>query len=281
MEGQKSNASWESSIIEGQLSKNLARYTLLLDKLSTLSQIDKLSEVIANDYAKQSKQLNAFVQQSQSSLNKESRKLELQRTNLTTTLTQFHETVATISSSNARAKAIHDDIETVDQERALVNKTLQFVKDVRTLKNNISLAHSALETKDYLVAATAINEIRSLPDKKLIVSEFAKKVVPSSEIPEEPAILIKNWCKELTGLFQEQFMEATRTQDIKELTLMFKMFPMIGQDVLGLDLYSKYVCDIIADESRKIMSNSMENSTKFQGFFHKYYYIFLKLYRPS
>ena len=62
-------------------------------------------------------------------------------------------------------------------------------------------------------------------------------------------------------------MEATRTQDIKELTLMFKMFPMIGQDVLGLDLYSKYVCDIIADESRKIMSNSMENSTKFQGFF--------------
>lgn len=267
MEGQKSNASWESSIIEGQLSKNLARYTLLLDKLSTLSQIDKLSEVIANDYAKQSKQLNAFVQQSQSSLNKESRKLELQRTNLTTTLTQFHETVATISSSNARAKAIHDDIETVDQERALVNKTLQFVKDVRTLKNNISLAHSALETKDYLVAATAINEIRSLPDKKLIVSEFAKKVVPSSEIPEEPAILIKNWCKELTSLFQEQFMEATRTQDIKELTLMFKMFPMIGQDVLGLDLYSKYVCDIIADESRKIMSNSMENSTKFQGFF--------------
>lgn len=105
--------------------------------------------------------------------------------------------------------------------------------------------------------------------------------MPSSEIPEEPAILIKNWCKELTGLFQEQFMEATRTQDIKELTLMFKMFPMIGQDVLGLDLYSKYVCDIIADESRKIMSNSMENSTKFQGFFHKYYYIFLKLYRPS
>ena len=208
-----------------------------------------------------------FVQQSQASLNTQSRKLELQRTNLTTTLAQFHGTVNTISSSNTRAKAIHDDIETVDQERALVNKTLQFLKDVRTLKNNISLAHSALETKDYLVAATAINEIRNLPDKDLIVSEFAKKVVPSSEIPEEPAILIKSWCKELTSLFQEQFMKATRTQDIKELTLMFKMFPMIGQDVLGLDLYSKYVCDIIADESRKIMSNSMENSTKFQGFF--------------
>lgn len=267
MKEQVSSTSWESSVIEGRLSRNLARYTLLLDKLATLSQVDKLSEVIANDYVEQSKQLNAFVQESQSSLNKQSRKLELQRTDLTTTLTHFHETVSTISSSNARAKAIHDDIETVDQERALVDKTLQFVKDVRTLKNNISLAHSALETKDYLVAATAINEIRNLPDKKLIVSEFAKKVVPSSEIPEEPSILIKNWCKELTGLFQEHFMEATRTQNIKELTLMFKMFPMIGQDVLGLDLYSKYVCDIIADESRKIMSNSMENSTQFQGFF--------------
>ncbi|CAI4053965.1 Golgi transport complex subunit COG4 SKDI_16G3620 [Saccharomyces kudriavzevii IFO 1802] len=267
MKGQVSSTSWESSIIEGRLSKNLARYTLLLDKLSTLSQVDKLSEVIANDYTEQSKQLNSFVQESQSSLNKQSRKLELQRTDLTTSLTHFHETVGTIASSNTRAKAIHDDIETVDQERALVNKTLQFVKDVRTLKNNISLAHSALKANDYLVAATAIDEIRSLPDKNLIVSEFAKKVVPSSEVPEEPAILIKNWCKELTGLFQEHFMKATRTQDIKELTLMFKMFPMIGQDVLGLDLYSKYVCDIIADESRKIMSNSMENSIKFQGFF--------------
>ncbi|CCD22639.1 Golgi transport complex subunit COG4 NDAI_0A04830 [Naumovozyma dairenensis CBS 421] len=249
-----------SLMIDSQLSKNLAKYSLLLEKLSTSSQVEKLSTIVAKDHQSHLANLNDFIQESQLNHNKQIRKLELQRTDLTTVLTKYNSILSNIQISNINGQLLNKNITSIDNENILVSQTLQFIKNIRTLKNNIILIDSALKEKDYQVAGKAIKEIKLLPNHEtLINSEFAKKVIPSSTIQEEPAILIDNWCRELTTLFKEKFITAAQKKDIDELTLMFQMFPMVGQDHLGLELYSKYVCDIIANESRKILTFEKKN----------------------
>lgn len=247
------SSSWDTDVLEGQLFKKLTKYSLYLQKLSTASQAKKLSQIIERDYAEQLRSLDQFIQESQTKHNKAVRSLELQRTDLTTTLSRYHTSLTAISNSNVTARAIHDDIITAEREDLLIKKTFQFVQSVSILKNNISVTHSAIEARDHQLAAKSIHEIRSLP-KEIVESEFAKKVVPTSDIPEEPAVLIEKWCSDLTEIFKASFLEAAKAQDIPLLTSIFKMFPLIGQNSLGLDLYSKYVCGIIAEESRKIMT---------------------------
>lgn len=248
-----SSDDWGTGVLEGQLLKNLTKYSLYLQKLSTASQVTKLAHIISKEHQEQLHSLDQFIQESQSKHNRTIRNLELQRTDLTSTLSQYHSCLSTIASSNVTAKAINDDIVAIDNEDKLIKRTLQFVQGISVLKNNISVIHTAIESRDYQLAARCVHEIRQLP-QEVLQSRFAKKVVPTSEIPEEPTVLLDKWCKELTEVYKESFLSAAKSQDIQQLTLIFKMFPLVGQNSLGLDLYSKYVCDIIAEQSRKLMT---------------------------
>lgn len=253
------NKSWDQQVVAGQLEESLDKYTSLIGKVTTESQVTRLQYLIQNEHKEQTQNLCNFIESSQTSHNKQLRKLELQRTDLTNSLSQYQTALASVNTTNNTTSAIHSNIESIDLQRALIKKTLLFLTQVRSLKNNISLIHSALQSHDYMVAAKAINEVRALP-AFLIDSQFVKKVVPSSEIPEIPRILLDEWCTKLTQLFKARFTEAAQSQNIQDLTLMFKMFPMVGENTLGLDLYSKYICNIIANESRKIMTDKTENS---------------------
>lgn len=125
------------------------------------------------------------------------------------------------------------------------------------------MVHDAIGRSDLKLAATGIDAILQLPDE-IVYSQFARKVVPSAEIPEEPQQLLNQWIEHLVLAFREKFEKAARDQDVAEMTAVFHLFPMIRKSELGLDLYSKYVCDIIATQSRKIMTGS---TSKNPGFF--------------
>ena len=257
-----SSNAWDTGVLEGQLFKNLTKYSLYLQKLSTASQVTKLAHIINKEHQDQQHNLDRFIQESQSKHNRAIRNLELQRTDLTSTLSQYHSCLTTVANSNVAAKAINDDIVAIDNEDKLIKRTLQFVQGVSVLKNNISVIHAAIESRDYQLAARCIHEIRQLP-QEILESQFARRVVPTSDIPEEPAAVVEKWCNELTEVYKSSFLEAAKSQDIQQLTLIFKTFPLVGQNTLGLDLYSKYVCDMIAEQSRRLMT--ME--TKKRGVF--------------
>ncbi|CAD1778569.1 similar to Saccharomyces cerevisiae YPR105C COG4 Essential component of the conserved oligomeric Golgi complex (Cog1p through Cog8p) [Maudiozyma barnettii] len=249
-------------ISDDQLSKNLAKYSLVLEKLTTQSQISKLVNIITQDHKNTTESLNGYIEESQLKYNKELRKFELNRVDLTTTLSDFQSTLSQITSSNNSAKRIYSDINTTDQEYKYLNKTLTFLNDVRTLKNNIILINSALEDSNYITAAKAINEIRELPPH-IITSEFSKSVVPSAELPTEPQELINDWCEKLTNIFRTQFEKAVENKDIEQLTIFFKLFPLIGQSQLGLEIYSKYICEIISSENKKIVEGAIKYNAGF------------------
>ncbi|KAG0668604.1 hypothetical protein C6P45_004575 [Maudiozyma exigua] len=258
----KQETSRSFNISDDQLSRNLAKYSLLLEKLTTQSQVTKLANVIAKDHTRTKNSLNSYIEENQLKYNRELRKYELDRVDLTTTLSDFQSTLANISQSNNTAKRIYSDINTTDQEYKHLNKTITFLNHVRTLKNNIILINSALEDSNYITAAKAIDEVRKLP-QGIITSRFARSAVPSEELPTEPEELIQTWCKKLTNIFKAQFETAVENKDIEQLTIFFKLFPLIGESQLGLDIYSKYICEIISAENKKIVEGAIKYNAGF------------------
>lgn len=229
------------------------KYQVLLQKLATQSQVDKLQALLQREDAETLVKMDKFIQDAELKHNKSIRRLELQRTDLTSVLARYQTALSLVSDSHNVARQVHSEISRADRERKLVDATLQFVTQVRSLKTHVSVAHEAFNKNDYCAVARNIQLIRQL-DPNIMSSQFAKRVVPSSELPEDPSVLVNQWCEKCTHVFKTNFLDAASRQNVDQLTLSFQMFPLIGQEFLGLDLYSKYVCDIVASQSRKIMT---------------------------
>lgn len=244
------------------LSKQLSKYNLLLEQLSTVSQVSKLTNVIRNDHMDTKRLLNSYLQETQLKHNKQIRRLELQRTDLTTTLTHFHQSLSILSDSNQISQKINQDIDTNDREILYLKDTLKFLNNIRSLKNNILLIQSALNESDYMVAATAIHDINQLPEE-VIDSKFAQEIIPTPDLPFTPRQLLNKWIAELRSIFKEQFNKAISESDITNLTKFFKLFPLINESTLGLDLYSKYITDMISMENQKFTMGAMKFNSGF------------------
>lgn len=250
------------SISDDQLSKSLAKYSLLLTKLSTLSQVNKLSSIIKHDYIKKTQILNDFIHDTHIQQNKQIRKIELKRTDLTSSLAQFHSILAPLSESNRSAKIIHSDIYNNDVEHKYLEKTLTFLESIRTLKNNIKLIDSAIQQRNYLVAANGIYEVNQLP-KEILESKFAQAIIPTPDLPYSVPELLTMWTDQLRELFKEKFSKAMINNDIPILTEFFELFPLINEPTLGLNLYSKYITNMIAQENQKFTMGSMKLDSRF------------------
>ena len=250
------------STSDDQLSKSLAKYSLLLTKLSTLSQVNKLSSIIKHDHTKKTQMLNDFIRETHIKHNKQIRKIELERTDLTSSLAQFHNTLAPLSKSNQSAKVIHSDIYNNDIEHKYIAKTLTFLESIRTLKNNIKLIDSAIQQSNYLVAAKGIYEVNQLP-KDILESKFAQAIIPTPDLPYAVPELLTMWTDQLRNLFKEKFSKAMVNNDIPILTEFFQLFPLINEPTLGLNLYSKYITNMIAQENQKFTLGSMKLDSRF------------------
>lgn len=246
-----------------KLSTNLARYHTLLSKITTVSQLTKLQSAIENEQSSTARQLDAFLQPSHTNTNQAVRTLELNRARLTQTLSKLHHALESVAESKQLALQVSTRIRAVDRERQLVTRVLQFVSHVTSLRQNIFMVHQAIDRSDYKLAAAGIDTILKLPEES-VYSEFARRVVPSAEIPEDPQDLLKQWINQLAQVFHDSFVKAAREQDITQLTAVFQLFPLIRKSDMGLDLYSKYVCDMIATQSRKVMTST---TSKSPGFF--------------
>lgn len=250
------------SISDDKLSKNLAKYSLLLTKLSTLSQVNKLSNIIKSDHLEKNRALINHINESHIIQNKQIRKLELMRTDLTTSLTHFHTVLSSLSNSNQFAKKIHEDIYNNDMEHKFTQDTVNFLESIRTLKNNITLIESAMNESNYLVAAKGINEINQLP-REIVESQFAQAIIPTPELPYSVTELMSMWTTQLRDIFKTKFTEAMVNNDIPVLTQFFQLFPLINEPTLGLGLYSKYITDIISQENQKFTKGSMKLDSRF------------------
>ncbi|CCH40542.1 Conserved oligomeric Golgi complex subunit [Wickerhamomyces ciferrii] len=228
------------------------RYTRLLNRVTNSTQLEKFIKAIDKTESQLQDELDNFIE-SRTHVQEE-RRLELSRTELSTTLSSSSSLVELLSNAGSLASKITARVRLLDAERSRVRETATYVGDVKELKALILTANSALEVHDWAQASRAIEKIRSLP----IEGEFINNVVPSTDVPESPKLTLEKWIEELTKIFTTEFQKAAESKDVEKLTSFFSFFPMIGKNHIGLDNYSKFICNIIANQSRLIITNQSQ-----------------------
>ncbi|RCK66702.1 Conserved oligomeric Golgi complex subunit 4 [Candida viswanathii] len=223
------------------------------DLYNLIDQIDSAMNNIDNN-------LNNFTAFNSKKIQQDITNIELMRTSkLSSTISNSNKLNGIFSGANDLGHKLTYKIKSLDQEIGNVNKTLEFVNDVQLLKNNINQANYAIEHKNWELAAQCIHTINSKIPAELISGKFASVVIPSTDIPELPTTAIANWTDKLTEVFKEHFNAAAKERNVPQLTKFFQLFPLINQEEIGLNCYSKFICEII-NETSKNLTKGLENA---------------------
>lgn len=246
-----------------------AQYLTIQEKFvqaSTTTDLLRLVEEIDNSTHDVDSQLARFVEVAAKKHTQEISAIELSRAKLSGAISNSNDLTTVFTSANDLGHSLTSKIRALDQEIGNVHATLSFVSDVQQLKNNIKQTHYAIETKNWELAAQCIHTINHKLSASLVNGKFASAVIPSTEVPELPAPTIAKWTTQLTEEFQRSFDDAAKRKSVAEITKYFQLFPLIDQEEVGLNCYSKFICSIITDTSRNLI-NSASQGEKKQGVF--------------
>ncbi|RLV96068.1 Conserved oligomeric Golgi complex subunit 4 [Spathaspora sp. JA1] len=222
------------------------------DLYTVIDNIDSTIAHIDND-------LETYINLKQPKFQQDITNIELMRTTrLSSTISHSTELSSLFQIATDLGHSLTFKIKSLDQEIGNVNTTLEYVKNVQLLKNNIDQANYAIDHHNWELAAQCIHTISQLPSE-LIKGKFASVVVPSQEIPELPERTIHNWIEQLTVVFKEKFNVAAEAKDVEQLTKYFQLFPLLGQEEIGLNCYSKFICEIIKETARALISQAGSN----------------------
>lgn len=188
--------------------------------------------------------------------------LELSRAKLSGAISNSNDLTKVFTSANDLGHLLTSKIKALDQEISNVDATLLFVADVQLLKNNINQTQYAIEKGNWELAANCIHVINHKLSPNLVNGRFALVMIPLSDIPELPAPTIKKWIEQLTIEFQTRFNEAAKARSVPEITKYFQLFPLIDQEEVGLQCYSKFICSIITDTSRTLINSATQGESR-------------------
>lgn len=110
-----------------------------------------------------------------------------------------------------------------------------------------------MEKQDWDEAATHLHQA-SLLDKSIVNGPLAMAAVPTSEIPEPPNVFLAQASNALFQLFLREFDAAAKVKNEERITRFFRLFPLIGKETEGLEVYGRFVCSIIAGRNRAAMT---------------------------
>ncbi|KAK6465331.1 COG4 transport protein-domain-containing protein [Scheffersomyces coipomensis] len=243
-----------AALNESQLDKTVKELCEQYRLATTPNDLFRVIDDIDNELEKIDKELNNYSTLKSKRFQQDINSIELNRTTkLSSAITNSSELVSIFQSANDLGHSLTFKIKSLDEEIGNVNKTLEFVTDIQLLRNNINQASYAIEHKNYELAAQCIHTINSKVSKDLIHGKFASIVIPSTDIPELPQATLNNWIDQLTEIFKLKFNEAAKNKNVEDLTKYFQLFPLINQEEIGLNCYSKFICQIINDTSKNLI----------------------------
>ncbi|KAL3419208.1 COG4 transporter [Phlyctema vagabunda] len=206
---------------------------------------------------------------SQADLSRELGRLDLLRAHLGT------QAIATRTISNtmldtasSTAASLSSAVKDLDLEKKRVEETLSVVDSVAELKACVQgVVGSMGAPQDWEAAAGYIARASKVP-KSIIEGSFAARIVPSVEVPDSPAQTLESAKESLCGLFLREFEKAASEGDGVRVTRFFKLFPLIGRQDVGLDVYGRYVCQGIAGQARTNLKEGTGGRGGKEGFFY-------------
>lgn len=262
LESDKWSSTLFQSLTETELTQTTEKIEELYKSASKPADLLQLIDTIDTNLNIIDKQVDSFVKLKSKRHQKDINTIELNRANkFSNTIDNSNHLTSIFQSANQLGNSLTIKIRSLDHEIKNVNKTLSFVTDIQSLRNNIDQANYAIEHQNWELAAQCIRTVTQL-DPDLVNGQFASVVIPSSDIPELPSDTINKWIKQLTEIFKQKFTEAAAEKNVGELTKYFQLFPLISQEEVGLICYSKFICQIIIETLKQLISSVPANDAK-------------------
>lgn len=206
---------------------------------------------------------------SQADLSRELGRLDLLRAHLGTQVIHTRNiSNGMLDSAASTASHLSSKVKELDLEKKRVEETLGVVEQVAELKACVQgVVGSMGAPQDWEAAAGYIARASKIPNH-IVEGKFAARIVPSVEVPDAPGITIENAKESLCGLFLREFEKAAEEGDGGKVTRFFKLFPLIGREDTGLDVYGRYVCQGVATRARGSLREGTKGSAGKDGFFY-------------
>ncbi|KAI8600650.1 COG4 transport protein-domain-containing protein [Dissophora ornata] len=157
--------------------------------------------------------------------------------------------VKIISDTSGLAESISVKVRQLDLEQSRVQLAIKHVEDIQELKFCISGIQRAMEQLDYEDAARYMHKALGF-DKTILEGSFAEISVPSALNPEYPTVILANSKAKLLHIISTEFDGAVQRQSEEDITRYFKLFPLVGEEQVGLDKYSRFVCAIVSGKAQ-------------------------------
>ena len=234
----------------------------------SITQIKSTLSLLHDQEASVTARLDALVT-SQKDFSRELGRLHLLRAHLGsqagTTRSISH---GMLSDAASVADRISSAVRRLDLEQSRVKATLEVVEQVAELKACVlGVAGSMGAPQDWEMAANYLSRASKIP-KDVINGSFAAEIVPTAEVPDPPNVTLDNAAESLCALFLREFEKAVAENSGAKITRFFKLFPLIGRSEVGLDMYSRYVCQGVAARARSNLNAGTGGSQSKDGFFY-------------
>ncbi|KAG8757483.1 hypothetical protein FRC14_002012 [Serendipita sp. 396] len=173
----------------------------------------------------------------------------LQRLNgLTDTLGNMQQDATTLHTNVERtaktADRVGGRVRTLDEEMRRVREASERVALVMELQSSLQELHTAIEAQEWEAAARYCARAMAIPEH-VAKGPFAESVVPTSLLPLPPSQTLQEARTALLKIFSKQFEIASAARDSANTSRVFKLFPEIGWETEGLELYASFVVDLI------------------------------------
>lgn len=173
-----------------------------------------------------------------------------------------------LSDASSVADRISSAVRRLDLEQSRVKATLEVVEQVAELKACVlGVSGSMGAPQDWEMAANYLSRASKIP-QDVVNGSFAAQIVPTAEVPDPPNVTLDNAAESLCSLFLREFEKAVDESNGSKITRFFKLFPLIGRPEVGLNVYSRYVCQGVASRARANLHGGTGGSQSKDGFFY-------------
>lgn len=143
-------------------------------------------------------------------------------------------------------------VKVLDEERRRIRLASSWVQSVQDLRASLDSLASAVDQGEWELATKHAQKAMAVP-QEIIESEFAKRVVPSTEQPLPPRQALDLLRGQLLVVFTHKFKQATEALDQVEASKYFRLFPLVGFRTQGLEAYSSFARDMIRGKGKAIL----------------------------
>ncbi|KAH0584194.1 hypothetical protein H2248_009749 [Termitomyces sp. 'cryptogamus'] len=142
------------------------------------------------------------------------------------------------------AERVGGRVRSLDDEMGRVREAGDRVGQVMDLKASLADLRLSIDGQDWEAATRHCARAMSLPFE-VISGPFAEATVPTSDSHLPPAQTLQQAREILLAIFRKNFEQASRLRDSTATSRFFKLFPAIGWEDEGLEVYASFVVDLV------------------------------------